>query len=137
MYYIKDSTSTINATVNTGQLVTLEPLDRKERRNYMITLEARDNASPPFFLESRKNILIYIGDKNNNIPTSEGDISKHFVGYTPFIVQVSDLDSKSNADIAYAVAATNDSLCQLQIEQNNGLVIVRFRFSLCLKYLLQ
>ena len=109
----------------------------------MITVVARDNAPSPFFLETRKNILVYVGDKNDNAPTFDGDISKYFVdetlsvGSIAFIVQASDLDNGSNADIVYAVVATNDSLHHLQIEQNNGSIIVRCKFRLYFKYLLQ
>ena len=141
-YYIENSANTFNITLNTGQLVTLKSLDREERSNYMITIVARDNAPSPFFLETRKNILVYVGDKNDNAPTFHGDITKYFVdetlsvGSIAFIVQASDLDSGSNADIVYAVVATNDSLNNLQIDQNNGSIIVRCKFTLYFTYFL-
>ena len=135
-YYIEDSTNTFNITLDTGHLVTLKSLDREERSNYTITIVARDNAPSPFFLETRKNISVHVVDKNDNAPTFDGDVSKYFVdetlpiGSIAFTVHASDLDSGNNADIVYAVAATNDSLNQLQIEQNNGSIIVRCKFTL-------
>ena len=136
-YYIEDSTNTFNIALSTGQLVTVKSLDREERNNYTITIVARDNAPSPFFLETRKNILVHVGDKNDNAPTFDADISKYFVdetlsiGSIAFMVQASDLDSGNNADIVYAVAATNDSSNQLQIVQSNGSIIVRCKFTLC------
>ena len=131
LYYLEDSTNSFNISHDTGQLVTLKLLDREERSNYSITIWARDNAPSPFFLKSKKTILVQVGDKNDNAPKFKDEVSKYSVDETlpvdsvAFTVKARDLDSRSNAAIVYAVVDTNDSANHLQVKQNNGSFIVK------------
>lgn len=134
LYSVEDSTNSFNISHDTGQLVTLKSLDREERSSYSINVWARDNAPSPFFLKTKKAIIVQVGDKNDNVPKFEDEVSKYSVdetlpiGSVAVTVKVSDLDSGSNAAIVYAVVGTNDSANHLQIEQNNGSFIVKCKW---------
>ena len=130
LYSVRDSTNSFNISHATGKLVTLKSFDREERSNYSIDIWARDNAPSPFFLQTKKTIIVHVGDKNDNAPKFDDEVSKYSVdetlpvGSAAFTVRASDLDSGSNAAIVYAVVGTNDSANHLQIEQKNGSFIV-------------
>ena len=134
LYSVEDSTNSFNISHDTGQLVTLKSLDREERSSYSINVWARANAPSPFFLKTKKAIIVQVGDKNDNVPKFEDEVSKYSVdetlpiGSVAVTVKVSDLDSGSNAAIVYAVVGTNDSANHLQIEQNNGSFIVKCKW---------
>ncbi|KAF4085535.1 hypothetical protein AMELA_G00096210 [Ameiurus melas] len=71
----------------TGIVSVLEPLDREQQGEYILTVLARDNGSPP--LEAFSSVSIKVLDQNDNQPTF---VTPHFVFFIsediPYLAQV-------------------------------------------------
>lgn len=74
-YKLNDDTSAVfNIHEETGEVSVLEPLDRERQGEYILTVLARDNGSPP--LEAFSLVTIKVLDQNDNQPTFS---TPHFI----------------------------------------------------------
>ncbi|XP_058496874.1 protocadherin-23 [Solea solea] len=100
---------TINS--HTGALSTTQVLDREERQNYTLSIQARDYGPVP--LSSSTQIQLVLLDQNDNVPSFlsksyHASISEGLPAGTEVLhVKACDPDDGSNGDITYSL--TDDS----------------------------
>lgn len=130
-YSINDPTNTLSISQTTGEITLLKLLDRETISSYSVTISASDKAPSPFNLETSQDVIITVGDVNDNTPTF-GKIDLPVlidetvkVNTTAYKIITYDLDAGTNAEVEFSVLSTNDSNGYFELTQETGNFIVR------------
>ncbi|XP_048581448.1 cadherin-23 isoform X2 [Nematostella vectensis] len=110
-YTLMGEESLFRINYTTGIVTLVSSLDRENKAQYQLEVEARDRGIP----ESNANsttILIRVGDVNDNRPTFthahyDGNVLEGQVGAVAAIVVALDKDEGINADIVYSIIGGN------------------------------
>ena len=134
-YSITGNTFNISST---GEVTLSSMLDRESINNYTVIIRATDSAPSPFKLAGSHNLLVKIGDVNDNKPSFDNALSNinvpetESVGSSAFSVEASDLDVGVNGDIVYAIVSKNDTNNTFILFANNGTFILNCKYNFLL-----
>lgn len=108
---VSDTLFAINS--QTGEVLTLSPLDRENVSVYVLEVVARDSGQPRRLTNSTF-VIINVLDRNDQVPNFSQDvysanISEYSGSGQPVVsVLAEDLDVSSNADVSYSLAGSGE-----------------------------
>ncbi|XP_053711047.1 protocadherin-23 isoform X2 [Synchiropus splendidus] len=121
----EDQGSRFSINSNTGEVSTNKILDREDKRNYTLTLQARDDGRVP--LHSSMQLHLVLLDMNDNGPTFlwkryQASVSEEIRPGTEVLrVAALDPDEGPNGDISYSLTE-NSSLGTFSIDASTGVI---------------
>ncbi|XP_028398312.1 protocadherin Fat 4-like [Dendronephthya gigantea] len=111
------------AVTSSGNITTIDSLDREDRAQYVFYVTVRDCGQPP--LTDSVRVTVTVGDVNDNIPQFPGpynvDISEdESSGSTIVQVKATDSDEGANGEIVYEIVGTDAT--DFEIDANDGTI---------------
>ena len=109
----------------TGEVITIDSIDREEGVLYRLDAVATDNGQPP--LSSQVSLTIMVLDENDNEPVFERNLYDFsvFENQAPGeigMVVANDEDFGSNARISYAILSVSEAAIPFEINSSSGVL---------------
>ncbi len=135
VYSFQDTTNQFAINNLTGEITSLEELDREENSNYMLSVMARDMGVDPLSADGPVMVMITVGDANDNTPVFDLTQTKTTltvpenarVGERVGVIVATDDDIDDNAVINYRFEP--DSELPFNIHVSSGVISVSSSFT--------
>lgn len=116
------SSSLFTIAPTTGEVASLTPLDFEAAQRFDLVIQARDGGSPT--MSSSASLIVFITDQDDNAPIFDTNLysvqvnENTSIGEVLLRVRATDLDSGTNAEIAYSLV--NASILPFTIDPTSG-----------------
>ncbi|XP_029607455.1 cadherin EGF LAG seven-pass G-type receptor 1 isoform X1 [Salmo trutta] len=117
--------------LQTGSIITLQPLDREVKDTHIFKVIATDNGTPK--RSATAYLTVTISDTNDHGPVFEQteyrvSIRENVeIGFEVLTIRATDGDAPSNANMIYKIVNEGEDNAGFEIDSRNGLVKIRVR----------